>query len=71
MTTDQKQRIIRTIWQTARAAAVAVAIVIVGAVVTASNDVRSVDWGTVASLSAGGAIVAGLTALFALKDNRG
>lgn len=70
MTPDQKARILRTAWQATRAVLVAVSLVVVGAVVTASNDVRAVDWATVASLSAGSAIVAGLTTLFALKDNR-
>ncbi len=69
MTADQKSRILRTAWQAARAALAATALVIVGAVVAASNDVRAVDWAGVASLSTGSAIVAGLTTLFALKDN--
>lgn len=71
MTPDQKNRILRTAWQSTRAALVAISLVVVGAVVTASNDVRDVDWATTLSLSAGAAIVAGLTTLFALKDNRG
>lgn len=70
MTDDQRSRIARTAWQAARAAGVAIALVVVGAVVSASNDVRLVDWATVLSLSGGSALVAVLTAVFALKDNR-
>lgn len=70
MTEDQKNRILRTAWQSTRAALVAAAIVVIGSVTAASYALDAVDWVATLSVAGGMALVALLTTGFALQDNR-